>query len=301
MSHAHAHDEPHTRSYRALVIALVINTVFFIVILVGAVIAGSVTLLAEAAHMLTDSLSLIVAIVAAWIAGWTPDVRRTYGYHRAEVLGGFLNALLLLAVVGYVLFEAVSRLRAPEPVNAEVVIVVGVIGVLSNLAAAWVLLGHRDSLNVEGAFLHLVADAAGSALAIVLGVSLLFTNYYLLDPIFALVIAAFILYTIRDLLVDSVNILMQGTPRRMDLETLSLALAQIPGVVDVHDVHVWAIDSNRTALSVHLVVGPAIDVDETLDRARTVAAGFDIDHATIQIESSAFTETREFDCYPVAR
>lgn len=301
-----SHDESampdeHSRpsSPRAIVIALVINTIFFLIVLAGAIVAGSVTLLAEAAHMLTDSLSLVVALAAAWIAGWAADPRRTYGYRRAEVLGGFLNGLLLLVVVGYVLYEAIGRFVDPPVVDAPVVIVIGVVGLLANLAAAWFLLGHRHSLNVEGAFLHLVADAAGSLAAIVLGVALLFTDLYILDPVFAVLIAAIVLYSLKDLLHESVNILLQGTPAEVDIDELRATLRTLDGVEDVHDVHVWGIDSVRTALSAHLVITPGTEIDTTLASARDVASTFDIDHATIQIESGQFCETRELDCYPV--
>lgn len=300
VSSATSHRSPGRSRARALVLALAINTGFFFVVLFGAILANSVTLLAEAAHMLTDSLSLGLALLASWIARWSADAKRTYGYHRVEVLGGLLNGLLLLGVVGYVLFEAFQRIRDPLVVDAPIVIVVGVVGLASNLAAAWVLLDHRHSINVEGAFLHLVADAAGSLAAVALGVALLFTDLHVLDPVFAVLVAALVLYSVRDLFADSLNILLQGTPREMDLATLTAALGEIPGVRDVHDVHVWAIDSSQTALSAHVVMGPDVEVDDTLVRAQTVAGGFGIDHATIQIESTEFTETIEFDCYPMA-
>ena len=148
------------RSMRALAAALLINTAFFVVELVGAYYADSLTLLADAVHMLTDSASIALALVAAWIATRPADEKRTYGYGRAEVLGAFLNALFLLATVGYILYDAYSRFQEPQPVDPTVVIVVGVVGLAANLAAASLLSGHRDLLNVEGAFLHLLADAA---------------------------------------------------------------------------------------------------------------------------------------------
>lgn len=292
------HDRRRSANVRALLLALAINTAFFVVVLLGAVVADSVTLLAEAAHMLTDSVSLLVALAAARIAGWAPDARRTFGYHRVEVLGGLVNGLLLVVVVGYVLFEAVGRALDPPVVDAPVVIAVGVVGLLANLAAAWVLVDHRESLNVEGAFLHLVADAAGSVAAIALGVGLLATELYVLDPLFAVLIAALVLYSVKDLLGDSLNILLQGTPRDVDVDELTAALRDAAGVEAVHHVHVWALDSSRTALSGHVVIAPQADVDTILARTRDVAADFGIDHATIQVESSEFSETLELDCHP---
>jgi len=284
------------RSSRMLVVSLTINTVFFLIVLVGALAAGSLTLLSEAAHMFTDSLSLVLALIAARIARWGPDAKRTFGYQRAEVLGGVTNALLLLLVVGLILSEAAGRFRDPPVVDAPVVIGIGTIGLVSNVAAAWVLLDHRNSLNVEGAFLHLVIDAAGSVAAVVLGVVLLFTDLYVLDPVFAVLIAMLVLYSAKDLLADSINILLQGTPRNVDIEEITAELQNVTGVESVHDVHVWALDSARTSLSAHVVVAADAAADSVLERTQETATEFGIDHITIQIESSGYSQTHELDC-----
>ena len=303
--HRHGHDDGHSHDHavnastRALLIALGINTAFFAVELVGAWLADSLTLFADAAHMLTDSASLGLALFAAWVAARPADTKRTYGYHRAEVLGALANGLFLLGVVGYILFEAYQRFQDPQSVDATLVIVVGVVGLVANLAAAWTLNDHRDSLNVEGAFLHLMADAAGSVAAIALGVALTLTDLYVLDPLFALLIAGLVLYSTKDLLSDSLNILLQGTPRDVDVERVADALDRVDGVEGVHDVHVWALDSTRTALSAHLVTRSGTDADEVLRRAQSVLGGeFGIDHATLQVESDDCVETGDFDCYP---
>lgn len=296
-----AHDHDHrSASQRALAIALAINTAFFAIEIVGALLADSLTLLADAAHMLTDSASLGLALLAAWLATRPPDQKRTYGYHRAEVLGALANGVFLLGVVGYVLFDAYRRFQDPRAVDASLVIIVGVVGLAANLAAAYVLHDHRENLNVEGAFLHLLADAAGSVAAIALGITLTFTDLYILDPLFAVVIAALVLYSTKDLLADSLNILLQGTPGSVSVDEVTTALSNLDGVDNVHDVHVWALDSSRWALSAHVVTEPGIDTDEILARAqRTLGREFGIDHATIQIETDTFCESAEFDCYPV--
>lgn len=299
-SHDDRHDHDHrSASQRALAIALAINTTFFAVEIVGALLADSLTLLADAAHMLTDSASLGLALLAAWLAARPPDQKRTYGYHRTEVLGALANGLFLLGVVGYVLFDAYQRFQDPRAVDATLVIIVGVVGLAANLAAAYVLHEHRENLNVEGAFLHLLADAAGSVAAVALGIALTFTDLYILDPLFAVLIAALVLYSTKDLLSDSLNILLQGTPGSVSIDEVTAALRNLEGVDNVHDVHVWALDSSRWALSAHVVTEPGADTDTVLARAqRTLGQEFGIDHATIQVESDVFCETAEFDCYP---
>lgn len=293
----HGHGDS-DRSMRVLGYALLINTVFFVVELAGALYADSLTLLADAVHMITDSASIALALFAAWVATRPADAKRTYGYQRAEVLGAFLNGLFLLATVGYILFEAYSRFQDPQPVRPTVVVVVGVLGLGANLAAAYVLSGSRDSLNVEGAFLHLLADAAGSVAAIAVGIALWFTDLYVLDPLFAVVIAALVLYSTADLLSDSLNILLQGTPSDVDVERVTAYLRELDGVRDAHDVHVWSLSSTEYTLSAHVVAADGTDTDALLSRLRAeLHEQFDIGHATIQIETGDYSHVAELDCY----
>lgn len=286
-------------SIRPLAVALAINTVFLAVEVYGALLADSLALLADAAHMLTDSASLGLALFAAWAATLPPDDKRTYGYARAEVLGALGNGVLLLGVVAYILVDAFRRVQDPPAVDPVIVVGVGVVGLLANLAAAAVLSGHRDRLNVEGAFIHLLADAGGSVAAIGAGTIIWATGLDLVDPAFAVLIALLVLYSTRDLLADSLNILLQGTPRGVDVAAVRGNLAGIDGVRDAHHVHVWALDSRRTALSAHLVVEATADRDAVLRTCRELLAErFGIDHATIQVESEGHTETVDMDCYP---
>lgn len=283
---------------RALALALAINTVFFVIELGGALYADSLTLFADAIHMLTDSASIGLALFAAWVATRPPDARRTYGYQRTEVLGALANGLFLLLTVGYIVYEAIGRFQNPPSVQPKVIIVVGVVGLLANLAAAYVLMGDRDNLNVEGAFLHLLADTGSSVATVVVGIVLLYTDFLLLDPIFAILIAAVILYSTRGLLGDSLNILLQGTPGDLDVDEIRAFLMELDGVVDVHDVHVWALSSEEYALSAHLVVSEGVDSDRVLERSRSaLAARFDVGHATIQIESPTYSHTVDLGCY----
>lgn len=297
-SHSDHAAEHGSASRRALVAALVINTAFLVFEIVGAFLSGSLTLFADATHMLTDSMSLGLALGASWLAERPPDSKRTYGYQRAEVLAGFANGLFLIAVVGYLIYEAVERFQSPQAVDATTIIVVGVVGLGANLAAAWTLRGFRDSLNVEGAFLHLLADAAGSVAAVALGVALLFTDLYVLDPLFAVLIAGLVLYATKDLLADSLNILLQGTPGELDIDEVTVALGEIEGVTEVHDVHAWALASSRWALSAHVVAAEESDPNAIITRAqRHLGTEFGIDHATIQVETGERVDVVEVECY----
>lgn len=307
--HGHSHDHGHGRGHehshadgnsRALKIALAINTAFFLVEIAGALYANSLTLLADAAHMLTDSASLLLALFAVWVATFAADSKRTYGYQRTEILAALANGVFLVVIVVYIAYEAVVRFQNPQPVKPLPTVLVGVVGLIANLAGAYVLHGGRDSLNVEGVYLHLLADAAGSLAAVVLGVGLYLTDLRILDPLFSLVIAALVLYSAKDLLIESVNILLQGTPTGVDINDITETLRGIDGVTDVHDIHVWALTNRDLACSTHIVVEEDDDRDEILDTARHVIGNeHDIGHATIQVETSAGDcKTEDFDCYP---
>ncbi|MFC4448783.1 cation diffusion facilitator family transporter [Halorussus aquaticus] len=292
----HAADAP----LRALALALTINTTFLVVELLGALYADSLTLLADAVHMLTDSASLGLALLAAWVAARPADAKRTYGYQRAEVVGAFLNGVFLLATVAYIVYDALGRFRDPQAVRPLVVVGVGLLGLAANLAAAWVLRGKREMLNVEGAFLHLLADALGSVAAIAVGVALYYTDLLVLDPLFAVLVAGLVLYSAKDLLADSLNILLQGTPSEVELAEVARYLEDLPGVVETHDVHVWALNSTDYALSAHVVVAEGTDPDSVLSECRgELGRAFDIDHATLQIESESYSHVADFDCYAV--
>ncbi|MGA9400681.1 cation diffusion facilitator family transporter [Haladaptatus sp.] len=298
--HAHAHGSSSEGRRTALKIALVINTAFFVVEIAGALYANSLTLFADAAHMLTDSASIFLALFAAWIATLDADSKRTYGYQRAEILAALANGIFLVVIVIYVAYEAIMRFQDPQAVKPLPTIAVGIVGLFANLAGAYVLHGGRDSLNIEGVYLHLLTDAAGSLAAVALGIGLYVSDAYILDPIFSLVIAALVLYSAKDLLIESVNILLQGTPSSVDVDAISETLRGLDGALDVHDVHVWALTNRSLACSAHVVVADDADRDVVLDEARhRLNERHDIGHATIQIESeSGDCETADFDCYP---
>lgn len=298
--HDHSHSHDHTDgSQRALLVALVINTAFFVVELSGALYANSLTLLADAAHMLTDSGSLALALLAAYLAQRAADRMRTYGYQRVEILGALVNGVVLIAIVVYVAYQAILRFGNPEPIKPLPTIAVGVVGIAANLAGASVLHGGTENLNVQGVYLHLLADAAGSLAAVVLGITLYFTNFYALDAVFSLIIATLVLYSAKDLLRDSLNILLQGTPTDVSVDEVADSLVGVNGVQNVHDVHVWVLTSDQYACSAHVVIDDDTNQAAVLNACRHLLnEEFSIEHATIQVEhSSGECETANFDCY----
>lgn len=303
MGHDHSHAHDHSThgddsSFRRLAAAFVINTVFFLVVLGGAFVSNSLTLMAEALHMVTDSASLILAIFAAWLASKPADAARTYGYNRAEVLAGLVNGVVLVGVAGYIVYDAFTRLQEPFEVDPVVIVVIGVVGLIANIVAAGLLINDRDNINVEGVFLHLAVDAASSFAVVVGGVIIYFTGFHVVDPILAVLIAFLVLYSVSDLLRDSLNILLQGSPREVDVDEVVDVLERVNGVVGAHHVHLWALDSNTIALSTHIVVRESAEFEQMLYEChRSIDNELDIDHMTIQVESEECINGVETDCY----
>lgn len=299
-THNHSHKSIAQQTQQAILLAFAINTVFLCIELFGAVYADSLTLLADAFHMLTDSASLLLALLASYLAEKSADKLRTFGYQRAEVIGGLLNGLFLIGTVLFIVYDAYHRLQTQLEVQSEIVILVGTIGLGANLLAAYVLRSNTQSVNVRGAYLHLVADAFGSIAAIISGVIIYFTKFYLVDVVFALIIAGIILWSVKSLLYDAVHILMQGTPTEVDLSEIEHILSNIDGVVDVHHIHLWSISSVETAVSAHIVVDDPSRNSEILDEALSILKSAGVDHPTLQVEGPDFN-MREHNCYEHSR
>jgi len=271
-------------------VALGITVTLLVVEAIGAAVTGSLALLADAGHLATDALGLVVALAAVTLAARPPSARRTFGFGRLEVLAAAANALLLLGVGGTVLVQAIRRLADPVDVPSMPLLVLGVVGLLGNLVALAVLAGgDRNSLNLRGALLEVLGDALGSVAVIVSAVVIWLTGWHAADAVASLVIAALILPRSAVLLRDAAHVLLEGTPAGVDLAEVRSALLEIEGVHEVHDLHVWSITSGEAAVSAHLVV---VGVDcvgcgekSVLDRAAAVlAARFDLEHSTLQIE-----------------
>ncbi len=282
-AHSHAPRPSDPGTSRALIWALALTGSFGVIEAIGGWMAGSLALLSDAGHMFTDTASLGLALLAHWVARRPPSSRATYGYARAEVLAAFVNALALLALVVFIVIEAVRRLLVPQPVAGGMVLGIAAVGLLVNLVSAWMLSRAGNSLNTRSALLHVLSDMLGSVAAIVAGAVILATGWTPIDPILSLGVSLLIVRSTWSLLAQSTGVLMEGVPAHLDYATVGRALLRVPGVAAVHDLHVWQMTSERAALSAHLLIAEPTQWPQTLAAAQRVLADqFHIDHVTLQ-------------------
>ncbi len=283
--HAHAHRGPPTYG-RAFAIGIALNLAFVMVEAAAGWRADSLALLSDAGHNLSDVLSLVLAWGAAALATRKPSARFTYGLRGSTIMAAFANALLLLVACGAIALEAIERLRAPLPVASDVVIAVAAIGVVVNAASAALFASgrHRD-LNVRGAFLHLAADAAVSLGVVAAALAMRLTGWLWLDPAASLAIVAVIVWSTWSLFRDSLGLSLQAVPAGIRPAEVRAYLASLPGVAEVHDLHIWGMSTTEVALTAHLVVPGGARSDALLgEAARGLEHRFGIAHATLQIE-----------------
>ena len=291
-SHAHAHDHAgHSHapdSFGAsFAIGAALNTVFVIAELIFGYTANSLALISDAVHNLSDVVALLLAWGAAWLALKQPTQRHTYGYRRASILAALFNAALLLVAVGGIVVEAINRLYAPSAVAGWTVVVVATLGVGINGGTALLFMrGRHGDLNVRGAYLHMVADAAVSLGVVFAALVIMSTGWLWLDPVISLVIAAVVFWSGWGLARDSVNLALDGVPRGIVLADVRAHLAGLDGVAEVHDLHVWAMSTNETALTAHLVRPGGHDDAFLHGVCEGLSHRFNIPHATLQVEAS---------------
>jgi len=284
--HDHAHEHRLEGDRRALAGALALIAAFTVVEVVVGYLADSLALLADAGHMLGDVGSLALALFAAWLGARPATPERSFGYRRAEILAALANGVALVLISIWIVVEAVGRLRNPvEPLGGWV-LAVGVVGLALNLGAASVL--HRrgsESLNVQGALRHVLADALGSVGVIVSGAIVLLTGWSYADPLVALGIAGLVLASSWTILRDSIGILLESTPRGLDAEEIGRAMVDVDGVREVHDLHVWTITSGFASLSAHVLVSPDADCHaKRRELERVLEERFDLTHTTLQVD-----------------
>ncbi len=289
----HHHDTARGKNSRALAITLALTASFTVVEVVGGLLTGSLALLADAGHMLSDNLSLAVALFAAWLAGRPETPERSFGYKRAEILAALANGVTLVAISIWIFIEAISRLREPPEVPGVPVLAIAVLGLVVNAVGVVVLSrSGGESLNVRGALRHVVADALGSAGVIVAALVIIFTGWRYADPVASIAIAVLILGSSWSLLRDSTNVLLEGAPRDIDVESVGREMVGADGVMEVHDLHVWEITSGFPALSAHILVGQNEDCHA---RRRELEAllerEYGISHTTLQVDHAGDHES----------
>ncbi|MET0751064.1 MAG: cation diffusion facilitator family transporter [Solirubrobacterales bacterium] len=284
--HSHAVDLDRAGAKRALKLVLALTTLFLVAEVAGGLISGSLALLADAAHMLSDSLSLGVALFAAWLAARPGGPSRTFGYRRAEILAALFNGVTLVAISIWIFVEAGARFGDPPEVEAGLMLAIAVAGLVVNLVAARILQRHAgESLNVSAALRHVIADLLGSAGVILAALIILATGWEYADPVVSVAIGVLILVSSWTILRDSVQILLEGSPAGMDAEEVGLAMAAVPGVNEVHDLHVWTITSGFPALAAHVLVDRETDCHATRRELESMLhERFGLDHTTLQVD-----------------
>jgi cobalt-zinc-cadmium efflux system protein len=290
--HGHGHHAHATADQRRrLLVVLVLTSVYLIAEVVGAYITNSLALFSDAGHMLTDIAALAIALLALWFAQRPATPRKTFGYYRLEILAAFINGVVLLGLSGFIIFDAVRRLREPPEVGGLGLLIIAAGGLVVNLVGAYLLhRGHAHSLNVRAAFYHVLGDALGSLGAVIAGVLIIAFKWYIADPILAIGIALLIIVSALGLVRETVDVLLEATPAHVDCEEIRAAVMGIHGVVGVHDLHIWTITSGMYALSCHVVVHCDNFSCPKLDEIRRLLHDrFDIPHMTIQIETEELT------------
>jgi cobalt-zinc-cadmium efflux system protein len=269
---------------RRLTITFILVTAYMIAEAIGGVLSNSLALLADAGHMFADAAALALALFAIWFARRPATTRHTYGYYRAEILAALLNAGSLIAIAVFIFIEAYGRFRNPPVVDAQTMIWIAVGGLVVNVISLWTLQARRDeSLNIRGAWLHVLSDALGSLQAIAAGVLLLVYDWRWADPVASVLIGLLVLYSSWDLMKESVTVLMESAPAGIDVDQVRQRLLGIDGVEDVRDLHVWTITSGLVALSAH-VVAQRPDVQVLHDLQHELEERFGIHHTTIQFD-----------------
>ena len=273
---------------RAFAIGVVLNFGFVIAEVIFGLTADSLALLADAGHNLSDVAGLLLAWGASVLSRLQPTARRTYGYRSTTIIAAFVNAVILLVAVGGIALESVQRLKSPAPAAGETIIIVAAIGVVINTVTALLFFaGRKKDLNIRGAFLHMASDAGVSVGVVLAGIGIMTTGWLWIDPLVSLIIVAIILVSTWGLLKESMNLALQAVPAGIDTEMVSDYLSRLPGVTAVHDLHIWAISTTETALTVHLVKPDPIDDDVLITRVRhDLLENFGIDHMTLQWERS---------------
>jgi cobalt-zinc-cadmium efflux system protein len=289
------HDHGSAGGRKGLIIALTITLFMMIAEIIGGILSNSLALLSDAGHMFTDTLALALSFFAMKFAGMPATEKQTFGFYRLEILAALLNGITLVIISLYIMYEAYQRILNPQPVAGALMLIVAVIGLLVNIIGALVLMKHRETnLNIRGAFLHIIGDAVSSVGVIVGGIIILYTGWYLIDPILSILIALGIIAGAIGLVSESVSILLESAPTHINIAAVAEEIAAIDGVREAYHIHVWTITSGVHALSAHVIIDdrPVSGSKVLLDAIRQrLTDRFKIMHSTIQLECERCDES----------
>jgi cobalt-zinc-cadmium efflux system protein len=294
-THGHLHDHAATGGRKGLLIALAITLFMMIAEIIGGILSNSLALLSDAGHMFTDTLALALSFFAMKFAGMPATEKKTFGFYRLEILAALLNGVTLVIISLYIMVEAYQRILNPQPVAGTLMLIVAVIGLLANVIGALFLMKHHETnLNIRGAFLHIIGDAVSSVGVIIGGIIILYTGWYLIDPILSILIALGIIAGSVGLVSESVSILLESAPSHINIAAVAEEIARVDGVREAYHVHVWTITSGVYALSAHVIIDdrPVSGSRELLDAIRQrLIDRFKIMHSTIQLECERCDES----------
>jgi cobalt-zinc-cadmium efflux system protein len=297
--HPHVHQEGEVR----LVLSIILNLIITIAQVIGGILSGSLALLSDALHNLSDTTSLGTSLIAMRISGRRPDPKRTFGYRRSQIIGAFVNLVALALIALYLIYEAIERLLDPQPIDGTLMLIVAGIGLVANLLTAALL--HRQSqhsLNIRSAFIHIVMDAVSSVGVILGGLVIIFFGYYVVDALLTVAISIYILFHTYQLLRQTTRILMQSTPEGMDYRTIIEGVRSVGGVQDVHHIHVWQLDEHTINLEAHVVINKC-DLSEMEIIKNSVKQHLrerhQINHSTLEFEFVRCDICEDDTCYEI--
>jgi len=299
--HHHHHGSGSNRKRLALVLAL--TFAYMLAEIAGGILTNSLALLSDAGHMFTDVAALALAMFALWFASRPVNPKKTYGYYRMEILAALANGVALVLISLLIFYEAVQRLKEPPQVEGFEMTLIASGGLAINAVSAWLLLAaSEDNLNIRGAFLHVVSDALGSVGAIAAGLGIWLWGWTLADPVISIAMCLLIIYSAWQLIRESVNILLEGTPSHINIRALIESMHEVSGVADVHDLHVWTISSGKEALSAHVTIEAGASHRETLEALqKRLKSVFNIGHVTLQLELPDETGEENMKLYQIVR
>lgn len=288
-AHGHGHSHAPSGSLKALLVTLTMTATIFIAQVIGGLLSGSLALLSDAMHMLSDSTGLLIALVAILIGRRAATARATFGYRRVEVIAAVVNAATVIAASVWIVVSALGRFGGDHEIDTGLMLIVAIIGLIANAISAAILMRHQhDSLNMRGAYLHVLSDLAGSVAVIIAGGVIYFTGWTAADAIASLLIAALVLPRALRLLTDSVAVLLNHAPATIDTGEVTRQLEALPGVASVHDLHIWSTDGNEPLATCHLVLAEQHQAGcDILDAAQAKLREFGIEHSTIQLEEGS--------------
>ncbi len=274
---------------KSLAISFLLISSFAIVEVIGGIITGSLALISDAGHMVTDAFSILIALLAQIIASKKLSKNMTYGLYRIEAVAAFFNGIFLIGLLAYIVYEALERFQNPREILGLPMLIIAFIGLIVNIIAMFILSkASHHNINIKAALLHVITDTLGSVAAIIAGISVYFWELYIMDPILSLIVALLLLPSTYNVIKNSLSILLEFAPKNIDIEEIENKIRQVEGVIDVHDLHIWSITSGNDILTVHIVTDSISSSQTILKSVHEIALEYGIHHTTVQIEKVGF-------------